>query len=154
MFRNSRSRRYLLTKKKNKPQKIGKRTVKSPFEYTIWQRLNDLLPKGASVEYESEKFSYTIQHTYTPDYVIRLKDGRLIYIEAKGNGRQFDNNVRQKMIAVKKQYPDMDLRIVFYSDGKIGPKRKDGSFLKQSDWAKKNNFIFAIKDIPEDWFNE
>lgn len=58
------------------------------------------------------------------------------------------------MIAVKKQYPDMDLRIVFYSDGKIGPKRKDGSFLKQGDWAKKNNFIFAIKDIPEDWFNE
>jgi hypothetical protein len=56
------------------------------------------------------------------------------------------------MVAIKKQYPDLDIRIIFYSDGKIGPKRKDGSFRKQSDWARENNYIFAIKHIPKEWF--
>jgi hypothetical protein len=58
------------------------------------------------------------------------------------------------MIAVKKQYPEHKFYIVFHTDGKIGPKRKDGSFLKQSDWAVKNGFTFCIgKDnIPKEWF--
>lgn len=58
------------------------------------------------------------------------------------------------MIAVKKFHPDKDIRIVFYSDGKIGPVRKNGTFRRQSDWAKDNGFIFAIRVVPEEWFNE
>lgn len=58
------------------------------------------------------------------------------------------------MIAVKNQHPEIDLRIVFYSDGKIGPTRKDGTWLKQSDWAVKNGFKFSIRKIPEEWFKE
>ena len=58
------------------------------------------------------------------------------------------------MIAVKEQHPDIDLRILFYSDGKVGSKRKDGSFLKQSDWATKHGFKYAIRTVPEEWFNE
>lgn len=58
------------------------------------------------------------------------------------------------MKAVKEQNPDLDLRIIFYSDGKIGPKRKDGSFRRQSDWAKANGFPFAIRNVPKDWFDE
>lgn len=58
------------------------------------------------------------------------------------------------MIAVKEQYPDIDFCIVFHRDGKIGPKRKDGSFMKQSDWAIKNGFKFCIgkENIPMEWF--
>lgn len=111
------------------------------------------LPKH-SVEYEVEKFEYTTNHTYLPDFKIETKSGKIIYIETKGNGRSFDNSVRQKMIAVRNQHPDIDLRIVFFSDGKIGPKRKDNSYLKQSDWAIKNKFIFAIREVPEEWVNE
>lgn len=77
-----------------------------------------------------------------------------MWIEAKGNGRQFDNSVRQKMINVRDQHPEIDLRIVFYNDGKIGPKRKDGTYMKQSDWAVKNKFQFAIREIPQEWFDE
>lgn len=58
------------------------------------------------------------------------------------------------MIAVKEQYPDIEFFIVFHRDGKIGPKRKDGSFMKQSDWATKNGFRFCIgkENIPGDLF--
>lgn len=95
-----------------------------------------------------------IEGEYTPDFTITTKNGKTIYIEAKGNGRQFDQRTRQKMIAVKKQNPHADIRIVFYSDGKIGPKRKDGSFRRQSDWAKAEGFLFSIRTIPEEWFEE
>ena len=98
--------------------------------------------------------NYTIEHVYIPDFVLTKKDGTKIYIEAKGNGRQFDGTVRQKLIAVKNKYPELDLRIVFYSDGKIGPKRKNGTFRRQSDWAQENKFKFSIGIIPEEWFKE
>lgn len=136
-----------------KKTKIGKRVVKNDFEYSTYQYLCEMLPKRM-VEYETEKLPYSTQHYYVPDFKITTKSGKVIYIETKGNGRAFDGTVRQKMVAVKEQHPDKDIRIVFYSDGKCGPKRKDGSFMRQSDWATKNDFIFAIKFVPKEWFEE
>ncbi len=106
------------------------------------------------LEYESEKFRYTTEHNYLPDFKITTKKGTTFYLETKGNGRAFDHSVRVKMINVRDQHPELDIRILFYSDGKIGPKRKDGSFMKQSDWAQKNKFQFAIREIPEEWLDE
>lgn len=115
-----------------------------------------MLPKDMTVSYETDKLQYTTTHTYLPDFTIRFQksDGIHALLEYKGNGRAFDNTVRQKMIAVKQQYPEHTFYIVFHSDGKIGPKRKDGSFLKQSDWAKKYGFEYCIgrDNIPESWF--
>lgn len=146
------SNRFNKKKRKVKPKpKIGHRTVSSDFEYQIYKILKGMLPKGATIEYESEKLTYVIEATYTPDFVITFKDGRKLYIEAKGNGRQFDQFVKQKMIAVKDQHPDKDIRIVFYSDGKVGNTRKDGTYMRQSDWASKNNYVFSIREIPKDW---
>ena len=79
------------------------------------------------VEYESDRFAYTTEHTYLPDFRCTTKTGRVIFIETKGNGRAFDQAVRLKMTNVRDQNPDIDFRIIFYSDGAIGPKRKDGS---------------------------
>lgn len=109
---------------------------------------------GIDFEYESEKLPYTIEGQYIPDFIISRTDGTKLYIETKGNGRSFDHATRRKMIAVKEQNPTLDIRIVFYSDGKIGPKRKDGTFMRQSDWAKRYGFKFSIKTIPESWLNE
>lgn len=139
------------SKKRKVYPKIGKKVVRSDFEYTVYQQIKSLLPKGATIEYEPEKLVYTITAEYTPDFVITFKDGSKLYIEAKGNGRQFDQAVKKKMLAIKEQHPDKDIRIIFYSDGKIGPTRKNGTFLRQSDWAKKNGYKFSIKEIPEDW---
>ncbi len=108
------------------------------------------------VIYEEEDLPYTIQSVYRPDYRVSFRKGdeTVAYLEYKGNGRAFDNDVRRKMIAVRDQHPEKKFYIVFHSDGKIGPKRKDGSFMRQSDWAVKNKFEFCIgwENIPEEWF--
>jgi hypothetical protein len=111
-----------------------------------------LKARGIPFSYEETKIDYTVTGTYLVDFEITTKKGKTIYIETKGNGRSFDHSVRKKMIAVKQQHPDLDVRIVFYSDGKIGPKRKDGSCMRQSDWANKYGFTYAIKEIPESWY--
>ena len=147
-------RKYKKNKNKTKLPKIGKRVVKNPFEYDVYKALKNLLPRGAVLEYETEKLAYYIEGDYIPDFIITKKDGSKIYIEAKGNGRAFDQKVKQKMIAVKTQHPELDIRIIFFSDGKVGSTRKDGTWMKQSDWAVKNGFPFSIRSIPEDWLDE
>ena len=110
--------------------------------------------KKVKFDYEATKIEYTVSGTYLVDFQFKTKSGKTIYVETKGNGRSFDHATRRKMIAVKQQHPELDIRIVFYSDGKIGPKRKDGSFMKQSDWAIKYGFKYAIKSIPDEWIKE
>lgn len=140
--------------KQPKTFKIGKRTTKNKFESDTYTTLVENLGKGGSVEYEPEKFPYTTEHTYRPDFRIRTRKGKIIYIETKGNGFTFTPDVRAKLIAFRDQHPEIDLRIVFFSDSKIGQKRKDGSFRKQSDWATQNGFTFSIRNIPEEWYEE
>lgn len=109
------------------------------------------------VTYEDEIIPYTIESTYRPDYRVSLRrnDETFAYVEFKGGGRAFDSNVRKKMIAVKNQHPDKVIYLVFYRDGKVGATRKDGTFLKQSDWSIKNGFEFCIgvESIPDYWFD-
>lgn len=145
-----------IARKKKELPKIGKRVVKNPSEYECYKKIESLLPKTMVVEYETVKLEYTTTHTYLPDFPIRYikSDGTHCFVEYKGNGRAFDNTVRQKMIAVKNQYPSYKFYIVFHTDGKCGPKRKDGTFMKQSDWAVRNGFEYCIgrENIKESWF--
>jgi len=134
--------------------KVGKRTLKNAFELAVYKQLNNLKPPKSTVEYETEKLPYTVAHNYEPDFILTKKDGSKIYIETKGNGRAFDASVQRKMVEVKKQHPDKDIRILFYSDGKIGNKRKDGSFRRQSDWANQHGYVFAIREVPKEWLSE
>ena len=124
---------------------------RNKFEERTGRYLSD---RGVEFDYESERIPYTVSGTYLPDFIIRNNNGRKIYIETKGNGRSFDGPARRKLRAVKEQNPELDIRIVFYSDGKCGHKRKDGTFMRQSDWATKHGFKYAIKEIPESWCNE
>jgi hypothetical protein len=63
----------------------------------------------------------------------------VVYIETKGHLRRED---KRKLVAVKKQHPEKDIRIVFY--------RKDKAKEK---WATKNGFVFAFETIPEEWYH-
>lgn len=101
--------------------------------------------------YEDTKIKYTVSGTYLVDFKITTKSGKTIFIETKGNGRSFDHACRRKMIAVKEQHPEIEVKILFYSDGAIGPKRKDGTRMHQSDWSKKHGFDYAIREIPDRW---
>lgn len=126
-----------------------------PYRNRFEQKTGEhLAQEGIQFEYETERLSYTVEGKYTPDFIITTESGRKIYVETKGNGLSFDGHVKRKMIAVKKAHPELDIRMLFYSDGKCGPKRKDGTYMRQSDWAKKYGFPCAIKTIPEEWYAE
>lgn len=116
----------------------------------MYKDLKNHLPRGASLEYEVSKIPYTLEKDYNPDFTITTKSGNIIYIEAKGLGRAFTYDVRAKMEAVKKNNPELDIRIVFMRDG---PLRKGGK-MRASDWAEKAGYPFCVGSIPSDWFEE
>lgn len=49
------------------------------------------------------------------------------------------------MRLVKEQNPELDIRLVFQNDGKVGKR------MRYSDWADKYGFPFAIGRVPKDW---
>lgn len=130
---------------------MNDRIYRNKFERLTAEQLTD---KSVEFSYEAERIRYTVEGNYIPDFKIRTATGKTIYVETKGNGRSFDGQARRKLRAVQEQHPDIDLRIVFYTDGKCGPKRKDGTYMRQSDWAKKHGFRFSIGTIPESWLSE
>lgn len=71
-----------------------------------------------------------------PDFILDCK-GSKIYIEAKGH---FRPEAMRKMVAVKAMWPNVDIRLVFYSHNK-----------KYIRWAEKHGFPWAVGDIPEEW---
>ena len=87
-----------LKEKRDKPIKF-----RSKLEESVAMALSGF---GVSFEYESTKIPYTIKHNYHPDFY--LPNG--IYLEIKG---YWDPEDRRKVLAVKRDNPDIDLRMVF-----------------------------------------
>ena len=116
------------------PKKKKLKVPKNKFENTLDKQL---YLSGVDYVYESEKLPYTLYYNYIPDFVISLPSGDKRYIEAKG---YFRPEHKAKMAAVKKQHPDLDIRIVFYSRSKTNIR-----------WAEKYGFPYAIGKIPEEW---
>jgi predicted nuclease of restriction endonuclease-like RecB superfamily len=120
--------------------------VRNPFEHEIAKGLKAL--KRATgykdLEYETEKISYQIEHTYIPDFVVTRKDGSKIYIESKG---YWDSIDRRKIRAVKRQHPDLDLRMIFQKNNPISK----GSKTRYTDWAGKLGIPTSVGSIPIDW---
>ena len=77
---------------------------------------------------------------YTPDFQIHD-----IHLEVKG---LFDVQARHKMLLVKQQHPDLDIRFVF-SNAKA-PIYK-GSSTNYGQWCDKHGFLWADRRIPDDW---
>lgn len=102
-----------------------------------------LTERGVWYTYEEEKIKWVdLRHrSYTPDFI--LHNG--IIVETKG---RFTNDDRRKHIAIKEQYPNLDLRFVFTNSR---AKLYKGSVTTYADWCKKHGFIYADKIIPEDW---
>lgn len=139
-----------VTKAKRKPTPTRRSELRSGFEFKV---LKNLESKGVIFEYETEKLSYTVpEHTkrYIPDFIITTVKGGTLYIEAKGRWVASD---RQKMLYVRKQHPEKDIRVLFMRDNPI----RKGSKTKYSDWARKNGIPFAVSPngtVPEEWINE
>ena len=77
------------------------------FRSKLEERVAELLQElGISYEYESTKVPYTIQHHYSPDFILPNH----VHLETKG---YWDPKDRRKVLAVKRDNPDLDLRMVF-----------------------------------------
>ena len=121
-----------MTKKKTSKYRSG-------LEEQVAKLLSGL---GISYEYESEKLDYTIEHTYTPDFVLP----NYTYIEAKGYWSAAD---RRKILNVKKANPEVDLRMVFQSPyNKINKKSKTTYAM----WCEKHDIPWSsYHNIPLEW---
>ena len=124
--------------KQSSAKKAG---FRSNFELNLARALAD---RGITYEYESTKLTYIPKpRTYTPDFFIPSTN---IYIEAKGH---LDKGDRVKMLLVKEQYPELDIRFVFLNSRN---KIYKGSKTTYADWATKNKFEWAEGSIPEEWY--
>ena len=97
---------------------------------------------GISYEYESEKLGYTIEHHYTPDFVLP----NYVYLETKGYWSPSD---RRKILNVKKSNPEVDLRMVFQAPFNKINKNSKTTYAK---WCEKHDIPWtAYHNIPLDW---
>lgn len=126
---------------------------RSGFEEKVAAQL-----KGIKFTYEEDTYKYTLpisgtcmkcfansvglNRKYTPDFKI----GK-VYIESKG---KFTSKDRTKMLAIKKQYPDMDLRMLFMANNKLNKN----STTRYLDWAKLHGYTAALGKIPPSWIKE
>ena len=106
----------------------------------------ELKAKGVEFTYEKEKIKWVDLkvRTYTPDFVL----GNGIIIETKG---RFVSNDRRKHKEIKKQFPDLDIRFVFYNSRS---KLYKGTKSSYADWCDKYGFKYADKSIPDAWLQE
>ena len=93
--------------------------------------------------YECETYEYTLASNFTPDFF--LPNG--VILEVKGFFKPTD---RRKMLAVKKQHPELDIRFVFQRNNTLTKTSKS----TYGDWADKHGFLWCLyPHIPSDWYN-
>ncbi len=104
-----------------------------------------------SFGYETEKISYiqpASNHTYTPDFVLQKKTGGTLYLETKGRWVKAD---RQKFDWIFDQHPDIDIRFVFQNPN---AKLYKGSKTTYAQYCDKKGWLWAKKEIPQQWLDE
>ena len=121
-----------------------KHGYRSGFEHKVSDQLKQNKIKFG---YETTVIDYIkpeTKHTYTIDFT--LPNG--ILVETKGRWVPED---RKKHLLIKKQHPELDIRIVFMS-GKT--KIRKGSKTTYGMFCDKHGILWAEKTIPESWFSE
>jgi predicted nuclease of restriction endonuclease-like RecB superfamily len=110
--------------------------TRNKFETKIYKQLKK---SKVPFQYEAEKIPYVLAGHYIPDFIIHTSLGK-IYIEAKG---YFRPEAKRKMAAVKRQHPELDIRLIFYSRSKTNIR-----------FAERYGFKYAIGTIPQEWLDE
>ena len=121
-----------------------KHGYRSGFEHKVSDQLKENKIKFG---YETTVIDYIkpeTKHTYTIDFT--LPNG--ILVETKGRWVPED---RKKHLLIKKQHPELDIRIVFMS-GKT--KIRKGSKTTYGMFCDKHDILWAEKTIPESWLKE
>lgn len=128
------------------------RQFDSKFEGKVCENLEasgapfKLTNKDRSMAYKYQRpVSY-----YHPDFTILKEDGNTAFIiEAKG---RFMPEDRSKLLLVKQQNPEVDIRLLFYRPTE---KINKGSGTTYSSWCEKHGFKWAKgPDVPKEWIEE
>ena len=122
---------------------MTKKKKTSKFRSGLEEQVAKLLEGlGVTYEYESTRVPYTIQHHYSPDFILPNH----VLLETKG---YWDAKDRRKILAVKKDNPYLDLRMVFQSPyNKINKKSKTTYAM----WCEKHDIPWtSYHNIPLEW---
>lgn len=111
---------------------------------------------GVPFQYEEQKFAFTQpakRRTYTPDFLVTTKSGKLLIIEAKGRFRTED---RQRHLHFRSSNPDLPpVRFIFSNPNNRISKTSKTTY---GAWCAKNDFLFVKFDpkqvIPQEWLDE
>jgi hypothetical protein len=105
---------------------------------------------GIRFGYERRKLKFVIPErvaTYTPDWDF---DGVQIICETKGYFRKASD--RQRLVLIKEQHPDLDIRLVFQDASKPIYKNSKTTY---GQWANDHGFKWADKGTaPDEWLSE
>jgi hypothetical protein len=114
-----------------------------------------LTAAGVAYDYEGVKVPYTVparDANYIADFPC---NGTNIILEVKGHfGGKVDMKKRsaenrQKMILLKAQHPELDIRLVF---DRASTKIYPGSKTTNAEWASDHGFMWADKStVPPAW---
>jgi len=120
-----------------------KHGYRSGLEHVV---LNSLTDRNCTAQYECMKIEWEdlSYRKYTPDFL--LPNG--IIIETKGRFTPAD---RMKHLAIQKQHSNLDIRFVFSNSNS---KLRKGAKTTYADWCVKNGFLYADKDVPQEWIDE
>lgn len=104
-----------------------------------------LTKQGVDFKYEAVALPYTLELQYTPDFV--LPNG--VIVETKG---VFPTEDRRKMAAIKRQYPQLDIRLCFMkADVKLSKAPKSLAYWQ---WAERHGFLWCEGAIPPSWHTD
>ena len=118
-----------------------KHGYRSGFEHKVSEQLTESKIKFGYEDTVIEYIKPQTNHTYTIDFT--LPNG--ILVETKGRWVIED---RKKHLLIKKQHPELDIRIVFQS---AKTKIRKGSKTTYGDYCDKHGIIWAEKKVPESW---
>ena len=140
-------RRTMATRKRPplSPNEVG---MKYGFRSGLEEKVAEFLTsKGVKFTFENLKIPYVkpeTQHIYTPDFI--LDNG--IIIETKGRWLLDD---RKKHLLIRKQHPNLDIRILFQN---ANAKISKGSKTSYATFCEKHGIPYAHREIPEEWLRE
>ena len=102
---------------------------------------------------KSQEVSYTVSHTYHPDFVMKV-GSKTILLESKG--RFWDYGEYNKYVWIRKALPkNTELVFLFAEPNAPMPaakRRKDGTKRSHAEWAWKNEFKWFSEDsLPDGW---
>jgi len=115
---------------------------RSGLEVTL---AKDLENNNVPYTYESARLPYTRPAIYIIDFAL---PEQAIIIETKG---QFTPEDRTKMLRVKAEYPDLDIRLLFNNPNARISKTSKTTY---GSWCKKHGFPFEKGGIlPSEWLS-